>query len=176
MSTVLRQLAWVAALSGTTGLLAEAATAMPATSEPPAATPDAAAANAPTAPAIAAKTAALSVSTPETIAPISPASRPNPAIATQLQQIAQYGNASQRQGSANVAALDQVTSVSQLSDVKPTDWAFQALQSLVERYGCIVGYPDKTFRGNRALTPLRICGRFECLHGSDQRTDCRRHR
>lgn len=49
-------------------------------------------------------------------------------------------------------ALDQVTSVSQLTDVKSTDWAFQALQSLVERYGCIVGYPDKTFRGNRALT------------------------
>lgn len=46
----------------------------------------------------------------------------------------------------------QVTSVSQLTDVKPTDWAFQALQSLVERYGCIVGYPDKTFRGNQALT------------------------
>lgn len=37
-------------------------------------------------------------------------------------------------------ALDQVTSVSQLSDVKATDWAFQALQSLVERYGCIAGY------------------------------------
>ena len=49
-------------------------------------------------------------------------------------------------------AIDQVTSVSQLTDVKPTDWAFQALQSLVERYGCIVGYPDKTFKGNRALT------------------------
>lgn len=48
--------------------------------------------------------------------------------------------------------MDQVTSVSQLNDVKPTEWAFQALQSLVERYGCIVGYPDKTFKGNRALT------------------------
>lgn len=48
--------------------------------------------------------------------------------------------------------LEQVTSVSQLSDVKPTDWAFQALQSLVERYGCIAGYPDKTYRGNRAMT------------------------
>lgn len=48
--------------------------------------------------------------------------------------------------------MDQVTSVSQLSDVRPTDWAFQALQSLVERYGCIVGYPDRTFRGNQALT------------------------
>ncbi|HIK05413.1 MAG TPA: carbohydrate porin [Trichormus sp. M33_DOE_039] len=47
---------------------------------------------------------------------------------------------------------DQVTSVSQLSDIRPTDWAFQALQSLVERYGVIAGYPDGKFLGNRALT------------------------
>jgi hypothetical protein len=52
----------------------------------------------------------------------------------------------------NPDPLGQITSVSQLSDVKPTDWAFQALQSLVERYGCISGYPDLTYRGNRALT------------------------
>ena len=43
-----------------------------------------------------------------------------------------------------------VSSVSQLSDVRPTDWAFTALQSLVERYGCIAGYPDRTFRGKQA--------------------------
>ncbi|OUL18987.1 S-layer protein [Nostoc sp. RF31YmG] len=48
--------------------------------------------------------------------------------------------------------MSQVTSVSQLKDVQPTDWAFQALQSLVERYGCIAGYPDNSYRGNRALT------------------------
>jgi Carbohydrate-selective porin, OprB family/S-layer homology domain len=48
--------------------------------------------------------------------------------------------------------LQQVTSVSQLRDVQPTDWALQALQSLVERYGCIAGYPDKTYRGDRALS------------------------
>jgi hypothetical protein len=48
--------------------------------------------------------------------------------------------------------LAQVTSVSQLSDVQPTDWAFQALQSLVERYGCIAGQPDGTYRGTRALS------------------------
>jgi Carbohydrate-selective porin, OprB family/S-layer homology domain len=53
---------------------------------------------------------------------------------------------------AATSGMEQVTSVSQLTDVKPTDWAFQSLQSLVERYGCIAGYPDKTFRGNRALT------------------------
>lgn len=33
-------------------------------------------------------------------------------------------------------SMSQVTSVSQFSDVQPTDWAFGALQSLVERYGC----------------------------------------
>jgi len=51
-----------------------------------------------------------------------------------------------------VAGLDQVTSVSELRDVQPTEWAYEALKSLVERYGCIVGYPDRTFRGNRALS------------------------
>jgi hypothetical protein len=49
-------------------------------------------------------------------------------------------------------SIAQVTSISQFSDVKPTDWAFQALQSLVERYGCIVGYPNRSFLGNRAIS------------------------
>ncbi|HIK38428.1 MAG TPA: carbohydrate porin [Geminocystis sp. M7585_C2015_104] len=51
-----------------------------------------------------------------------------------------------------IPTQQQVTSVSQLRDVSPTDWAFEALRNLVERYGCIVGYPDRTFRGNRALS------------------------
>jgi hypothetical protein len=58
----------------------------------------------------------------------------------------------------------QVTSVSQLSDVQPTDWAFQALQSLVERYGCIAGYPNGTFRGNRAATRYELAAALNaCL-------------
>lgn len=61
-------------------------------------------------------------------------------------------------------ALSQVTSVTQLADVQPTDWAFQALQSLVERYGCIAGYPDGTYRGNRALTRYEFAaGLNACL-------------
>ncbi|MGF1672496.1 MAG: iron uptake porin, partial [Rivularia sp. (in: cyanobacteria)] len=60
--------------------------------------------------------------------------------------------------------IGQVTSVSQFSDVQPTDWAFQALQSLVERYGCIAGYPNGTFRGNRALTRYEFAaGLNACL-------------
>ena len=51
-----------------------------------------------------------------------------------------------------------------MSDVQPTDWAFQALQSLVERYGCIAGYPDGTYRGNRALTRYEFAaGLNACL-------------
>lgn len=49
-------------------------------------------------------------------------------------------------------ASPQVTSVSQLSDVRSTDWAFTSLQSLVERYGCIAGYPDRSFRGQQAIS------------------------
>ncbi|WP_341734836.1 iron uptake porin [Microcoleus sp. EPA2] len=64
----------------------------------------------------------------------------------------------------DTTSMSQVTSVSQLSDVKPTDWAFQALQSLVERYGCIAGYPDGTYRGNRALTRYEFAaGLNACL-------------
>ncbi|MEH2263684.1 iron uptake porin [Nostoc sp.] len=60
--------------------------------------------------------------------------------------------------------LAQVTSVSQLSDVQPTDWAFQALQSLVERYGCIAGYPNQTYRANRAMTRYEFAaGLNACL-------------
>ncbi|ULP70954.1 iron uptake porin [Nodularia sphaerocarpa] len=58
----------------------------------------------------------------------------------------------------------QVTSVSQLADVQPTDWAFSALQSLVERYGCIAGYPDASFRGSRAMTRFEFAAAFSaCL-------------
>ena len=53
---------------------------------------------------------------------------------------------------AEADPMDQVTSVSELRDVEPTAWAYEALRSLVERYGCIVGYPDRTFRGNKALS------------------------
>lgn len=74
-----------------------------------------------------------------------------------LDQVNRYSNEGQNLKS-------QVTSVSQFSDVQPTDWAFQALQSLVERYGCIAGYPNGTYRGNRALTRYEFAaGLNACL-------------
>ncbi len=61
-------------------------------------------------------------------------------------------------------SMAQVTSVSQLRDVQPTDWAFGALQSLVERYGCIAGYPNGTYRGDRPITRYEFAaGLNACL-------------
>lgn len=58
----------------------------------------------------------------------------------------------------------ETPSVDQLSDIKPTDWAFSALKSLVERYGCITGYPDHFFRGNWSLNRYEFAaGLNACL-------------
>ena len=60
--------------------------------------------------------------------------------------------------------LAQVTGVSELDDVQPDDWAFVAVQRLVEEYGCLEGYPDRTFRGNRAMTRYEFAaGLNACL-------------
>ncbi len=62
------------------------------------------------------------------------------------------------------AELDQVTNVNQLRDVSPGDWAYEALRNLVETYGCIAGYPDGTYRGNRAMTRYEFAaGLNACL-------------
>ncbi len=99
------------------------------------------------------------------VAQAKPASTTNSVASTDansstLDQINKYsGN-----GGANANPMSQVTSITQFSDVKPTDWAYQALQSLVERYGCIVGYPDRTYRGQRALTRFEFAaGLNACL-------------
>jgi BMFP domain-containing protein YqiC len=77
-----------------------------------------------------------------------------------IQQVRQYGRDVQED------ALGQVTSVAEFVDVKPTDWAFLALQSLVERYGCIAGLPTNppTYQGRRAVTRYEFAaGLNACL-------------
>ncbi|MEK0182280.1 MAG: porin [Oscillatoriales cyanobacterium] len=97
---------------------------------------------------------------PEQISQSTAPKATSPALPNALEQINQYS----AEGTDSENAAGQVTSVSQLSDVRPTDWAFQALQSLVERYGCIAGYPDGTFRGNRAMTRYEFAaGLNACL-------------
>ena len=70
------------------------------------------------------------------------------------------------------ASQEQVTSISQFSDVKPTDWAYQALSNLVERYGCVAGYPNGTFKGGQAMTRYEAAALLNaCLDRVTETTD-----
>lgn len=65
----------------------------------------------------------------------------------------------------SVNSLEQVTNVNQLRDVAPTDWAYEALRSLVDRYGCIAGFPNQTYRGNQPLSRYEFAaGLNSCLN------------
>lgn len=70
---------------------------------------------------------------------------------------------------ASNRSLSQLTNVSQLRDVSPGDWAYQALQTLVERYGCIVGYPNQTFGGQQAFSRYEFAaGLNACLNSIER--------
>ncbi|MBD2153927.1 iron uptake porin [Leptolyngbya sp. FACHB-16] len=81
-----------------------------------------------------------------------------------LDRVMQYSNEGRGAGE-----LAQVTSVTQFSDVSPSDWAYEALSFLAnsEDQGgldCLEGYPDGTYRGNRALTRYEFAaGLAACL-------------
>ena len=67
---------------------------------------------------------------------------------------------------------NQVTSVNQFSDVQPTDWAYQALSNLVEKYGCVAGYPNGTFKGGNAMTRYEAAALLNaCLDRISEVTD-----
>ena len=70
------------------------------------------------------------------------------------------------------SSQEQVTSVTQLSDVKPGDWAYQALSSLVEKYGCVAGYANGTFGGGKAMTRYEAAALLNaCLDRVTENTD-----
>ncbi|MGF1588222.1 MAG: iron uptake porin [Pleurocapsa sp.] len=61
--------------------------------------------------------------------------------------------------------MSQINNVDQLRDVAPTDWAYEALRSLVDRYGCLTGFPNQTYRGNQPLTRYEFAaGLNSCLN------------
>ena len=69
-------------------------------------------------------------------------------------------------------SADQVTSITQFSDVQPTDWAYQALSNLIERYGCVAGYPTGAYRGSRAMTRFEAAALLNaCLDRVTEVTD-----
>ena len=91
--------------------------------------------------------------------PQADAAAPAPVDTRNLQQLQNYGNEDSGDDS-----IDQITNASQFRDVQPSDWAFEALDRIVQRYGCLVGYPDGTYRGNRALSRYEFAaGLNACL-------------
>lgn len=67
-------------------------------------------------------------------------------------------------------AISQLRSIQELRDVDPTNWSYEALRNLVEQYGCIVGYPDRTYRGDRALTRYEFAaGLNACIQALERR-------
>jgi len=62
-------------------------------------------------------------------------------------------------GIGRYAAREQLSAASQLSDLRPSDWAYQALTNLVERYGCVAGYAQAA---SRAAAPSAASRRQPC--------------
>ena len=50
------------------------------------------------------------------------------------------------------ASLSQIDRVSQIRDIAPSDWAYDALLNLANRYGCITGFPNRTYRGEEPIS------------------------
>ena len=51
-------------------------------------------------------------------------------------------------------------------------WAYQALSNLVDRYGCVAGYPNGTFKGGQAMTRYEAAALLNaCLDRVTETTD-----
>lgn len=106
----------------------------------------------------------LVITQQKNIQPTNAATSDKPTNLEKTDSMAQITNVAQLSESQPTDSMGQVTNVSQLRDVQPSDWAYEALRSLVERYGCIAGYPDGTFKGNRAMTRYEFAaGLNSCL-------------
>jgi hypothetical protein len=82
--------------------------------------------------------------------------------------------ANQQQSSPSVLA--QLTSVSQLSDVESTDWSFQTLQTLREKFGCVAGYENESYRGKEAMTRYEFAASLHtCLTQLQELINANKH-
>ena len=84
---------------------------------------------------------------------------------SQINHVRQLESKDALQNLQDSETRSQVSNVQQLRDVSPTDWAYEALRSLVDRYGCISGFPSQTYRGDRSLTRYEFAaGLNSCLN------------
>ncbi len=94
--------------------------------------------------------------------PMAEATEPN------LRAIDQYAGRKPHQ----TALHEQVSSLNQFGDVQPSDWAYQALSTLVERYGCLAGSANAGFKGHQSLSRYEAAALLNaCLHRVTETTD-----
>ena len=66
-------------------------------------------------------------------------------------------------------SIAPTNSVKQLRDIQPDDWAYQALQNLIDRYGCISGFEDDTYRGTQNVSRAEFAaGLNSCLNSIEE--------
>ncbi|ACK67534.1 S-layer domain protein [Rippkaea orientalis PCC 8801] len=98
------------------------------------------------------------------------ANEPLPTTAPVLEKDPGQANLSAAPTADYETTLQQIRSIQELRDVSPVDWSYQALRNLVENYGCIVGYPDRTYRGDRPLSRNEFAaGLNACLEQLERR-------
>ena len=95
------------------------------------------------------------------------------AVAIQPSRARENGLDQQTVGTyADSQAGEQITTASQLSDLRPDSWAYQALANLVSRYGCVAGYPNGSFLGGRPISRYEAAALLSsCLDRVSEVTD-----
>jgi len=70
------------------------------------------------------------------------------------------------------APSEKIATISQFSNVQSTDWAYQALNELVERTGCVAGYSNNSLNGKQAITRYEAAALLNaCLDSVSEVTD-----
>jgi hypothetical protein len=49
-------------------------------------------------------------------------------------------------------SAENITQVQQLRDLSPSDWSYEAVRNLTEKYGCMREFPDGTFQSDRSIS------------------------
>lgn len=61
----------------------------------------------------------------------------------------------------NAQSASAITRVDELSDIKQSNWAYDTLKDLVEKYNVVEGYPDKTFRGAKNASRYELAAALD---------------
>jgi hypothetical protein len=106
---------------------------------------------------------------PMALAAIAPGA---PLLAADMSAINDYMNQQEMDELRALRSKNQVTSINQFSDLRPTDWAYQALSNLIDKYGCVAGYPNGAYKGGQAMARFEAAALLNaCLDRVSEQTD-----